>query len=439
MESFWDDGGGWWHYTNKGQNFSFNQAPWPGETTISVAPVRTPWQPRHDPGPVIHITVNPVVRGPIAGVDHSFPKGNQFQPIHPTNISQAIYHTKPAVVGVRFTALQPAHHLQAFLPSPQHRLGITPGIGPSFGSLFPKYDWLGRASASMARGRKPIRPVQRRRAPPPLTPTDLYEGGVFEGLQILRNKVEFGRSTGSIWNKKMKFDEDFWEVWLKNNDEYGNPVPKEEDRERILQLKLDELAPDRVGWASGRTPADAVAAIFAHPEKWKFDCAEFVQAVELYAILKALGPHAFNDRIRARHSGPSGLVFRFMEAHSTGLIIVNGWERRDDGTFTHITEQHQEGRPVRETNMERVLAEAPVGAEVIFHNPLDDKKRPWRNEHAIKLGPDIYYAHGVSRVPVSRRVIETKMAEEYFKVAGTKVEAVLAKIYVGAVAQYKIK
>src|SRR4051794_9196012 len=100
MESFWDDGGGWWRYSNKAKDFSFNQAPWPGETTISVAPVSTPkWQARRDPGPVIKINVSGVVRGPIAGVDHSFPKGSQFQPIHATTISQAIYHPKPAVLG----------------------------------------------------------------------------------------------------------------------------------------------------------------------------------------------------------------------------------------------------------------------------------------------------------------------------------------------------
>jgi|GEM_PF-3801370 len=83
-----------------------------------------------------------------------------------------------------------------------------------------------------------------------------YQANLVAGAQILeRGHVGFGSSV-----RKGKFDHDFWEVVGFTN------LPEQDPRLQLIH---------------GKKPADAIDAMFQHPERWSFDCAEFVQAVDI--------------------------------------------------------------------------------------------------------------------------------------------------------------
>ncbi len=89
------------------------------------------------------------------------------------------------------------------------------------------------------------------------------------------------------------------------------------------------------------------------------------------------------------------------------------------GALPPFQREQQEGNIVA-GNESALLKAAKPGSEarisprsgVVFTNP-DDPGTPWRNEHAIKLGDDLYLAHGVSNQPVTRREILDRMVAEH--------------------------
>lgn len=110
---------------------------------------------------------------------------------------------------------------------------------------------------------------------------------------------------------------------------------------------------------------DAVSAIVAHPERWSFDCAQFVQVLELYARLKTLGDDEFDKSV--------GGALELKVHASKGLETAEAFSR--------------EGGDSPES-LERVLKIAPLGSRVMWRNPTLPADSPSRNWNTVKLGAD---------------------------------------------------
>lgn len=124
-----------------------------------------------------------------------------------------------------------------------------------------------------------------------------YQGNLVAGAQMLKQgHVGFGSSV-----RKGRFDRNFWEV-----------VELRDATERDQFLRL----------IHGKKPADAIDAMFKMPGTWSFDCAEFVQAVELFAVRNTVGADVFNAHFE-------NLLFR--QHGSSGLAMKHAWEFDEGG------------------------------------------------------------------------------------------------------------
>jgi hypothetical protein len=171
-----------------------------------------------------------------------------------------------------------------------------------------------------------------------------------------------------------RFDDRYWE--------------KVEDEEYKLALKLK----------GGVKPSKAVAAIFSQPQRWSFDCAEFVQVANMYATLTVYGAEALDETLEDR---PFTL-----RQHASSLFeewSPEAWSRgASDEEFSLykkgarvVTQNESKDGTVPVTHPEPfVLARVPVGSRVMFHNP-NGAGTAFENENTVKVGPDAYAAHGI--------------------------------------------
>ncbi|MEO8231116.1 MAG: hypothetical protein ABI638_02460 [Ignavibacteriota bacterium] len=194
----------------------------------------------------------------------------------------------------------------------------------------------------------------------------------------LRNKVAFRPKVGR------KFDFEFWDLYTFNyTDRY----------DEVLRLK------------DGISPSKAIEAIFEKPEKWSFDCAEFVQAILLYTLLNTIGSDKFNSLPKK----PGG-NWLFRQHFSTGLNAVDikiGWERDENKILRRLP-----GGVIETKSAEQILKEVPVGTIITFKNYNEAAHPPFENENSIKAGDDLYIAIAIGKeLFVSRKEIEVALAE----------------------------
>jgi peptidoglycan hydrolase-like protein with peptidoglycan-binding domain len=212
-------------------------------------------------------------------------------------------------------------------------------------------------------------------APPPPSPPDphvVYERKLREAIALL-NGVRFGRA-----DSDEHFDTNFWN--------------KAVDPDFGLKLVLK----------AGKRPSDAIDALFAHLDIWSVDCAEFIQVAEWYALRHAQGAEDFNDRVK-------GLSFDLRPHGSTGINQKEMYFRdKPSDTMLRASDHKPEPKAV-----DQLVADAPFGSRVTWTNLKAPISSAFHNENTIKIGDDLFAAHGFggSRNTFSRSEIEVKLAQ----------------------------
>jgi hypothetical protein len=211
-------------------------------------------------------------------------------------------------------------------------------------------------------GRTPERPPPKKQ-PPVQTRLDLLA----EAAGLLA-QVKFGAAVHpTYWN----VDEEWWSA--------GWYLPDgAKDREWTPIVK------------PGKSPADAVLNIFKTLDKWSFDCAQFVQVVLLYAIIKRVGKEAFDARVAAYKPTQGQLALR--QHFTAGITYTGGSEHDKDELQTLNAARAAAARQ----EQERSFKAAPFGSQIVFTN-LDPRSngKAYEHENTIKMGDDQFIAHGI--------------------------------------------
>jgi len=258
-------------------------------------------------------------------------------------------------------------------------MGDRADVGSFAGRVLELQRRAGNA-ATVAFLRRARRSVQRSEAG---SVRDKYERLLPDAVVRLKS-IDFGRGEQ---NPTEDFDHDFWE--------------KAPDRDPDVGVHLE--------LKRGKSPAAAIQAIFDRTSKWAFDCAEFVQVVQLYALLKTLGPTQFDEYITKQ--ARNGVVM--LRTHwSTGLRRKTLYKRSaaNEGMVRETNGSPEVGP---QPSVEDLLAAAPIGARVLFTNPTLPRVHPFHNENTVLLGADRFGANaGKGNVrEFTRKEIEQRMAQ----------------------------
>jgi hypothetical protein len=159
----------------------------------------------------------------------------------------------------------------------------------------------------------------------------------------------------------------------------GTYIPPGESEEEVVLLLKEN-----------RSPADAVLRIFDTLNEWSFDCAQFVQVVLLYAVVKRLGKESFDNRVASHKPTHGRLVLRVHG--STGLAYTGGWEH----SKADVQSMNRERAAAVMNEQEKKFKAAADGSQIVFTN-LDprSKDKAYEHENTIKMGADQFIAHGI--------------------------------------------
>ena len=181
-----------------------------------------------------------------------------------------------------------------------------------------------------------------------------------EGARKL-STVDVGRASHA---GSSKFDKDYWKI-------------------RGTSHKAHVLAPK-----NPKKSAEAVLQIFKHPDKWRFDCSEWIQVLSHYAWLKVLGRDEFNRRVQTR---PRGLEIK--PFHSSVFTIRKHYYRREkkwQEMLYYPNGEMARGYVTGLTDAE-ILASAPVGTRVGFKSEVGQGATAYEN--TLKIGKNRFAAH----------------------------------------------
>ncbi|MFW6201360.1 MAG: eCIS core domain-containing protein, partial [Gemmatimonadota bacterium] len=182
-----------------------------------------------------------------------------------------------------------------------------------------------------------------------LAPNASYEHFLRRGHEELAGRPEFGHPAGEFCNidapdSEELYDRRYWE-------EHGDPA------RRSCKLRLK----------TGIRPSFAVESMFEEADEWKLDCAQFVQILHLYALLHTLGPFEFDRRF-------GGGTFELRMAESSWIDTETLWFREGPSALmrpgTRTGEDFEPSATLKPRAVDRVLADAPVGSRVMWHNAL---------------------------------------------------------------------
>lgn len=238
-----------------------------------------------------------------------------------------------------------------------------------------------------------------------------YQKKLQEAINLL-SSVAFGRCEGAqpTPDPADKYDKRYWV-----EEDVTDPQTKHKQAQLVLK--------------AGIKPSFAIDEIFANLNLWSFDCAQYVQVAELYALRHSLGTDTFDSFV-------SGGPFLIKHQFSTGLITKKMWGREKPGEpltrFDSATSKAQETKSVDE-----VLAEAPIGSRIVWTN-LDTRadNTDFKNENAIKLGPDRFAAHPWGEV--SRKDLEFRLAKASEpKVTSADDDYVKKNIFISRIQHFK--
>lgn len=217
-------------------------------------------------------------------------------------------------------------------------------------------------------------------------------------------------SIGTKW--KYWYDKEYWE-------------PDVDQVQRSCKVKL----------LSGKSPADAIDAIFEYQDRWKIACAEFVQIVHLYALRHTLGNKRFDKQV-----GSNGFTLEVRRRQSTGITTKITFSRKNPiEQMVRSDTKHPDQRTVDE-----VLAKAPIGSRVRWTNISGvslNQPNPWEHENTIKLGPNKFGAHGTATGIFSTKNTHTREEIELFTARGTNPKAdmnyVKANIFISEIEVFR--
>jgi hypothetical protein len=172
-----------------------------------------------------------------------------------------------------------------------------------------------------------------------------------------------------------KNSEHFDKLWW---DKGTYTPPGESETEVVLLLK------------EKRSPADAILRIFDTLDEWSFDCAQFVQVVLLYAVVKRLGKESFDGRVASHKPTKGRMVLRVHG--STGLAYKGGWEHPK----AEVQSMNWESAAAVMREQEKKFKAAANGSQIVFTN-LDPRSedKAYEHENTIKMGADQFIAHGI--------------------------------------------
>jgi len=192
----------------------------------------------------------------------------------------------------------------------------------------------------------------------PSDPHAVYEEKLNEAVTKLSG-VTFGRCEGEYVGADPHdmYDTRYWEV-------------KPDGDDAMLVLK------------PGKSPSDAIDAMFDNLDLWSVDCAQFIQVAQLYAMRHALGADEFNQRAK-------GMSFTIKPHWSTLIKAKVSWNRGSSSASMKRSDGVAEARSI-----EQIIADLPVGSRVMWTNKDARASAAFRNENTIKLGPDLFAATG---------------------------------------------
>lgn len=207
--------------------------------------------------------------------------------------------------------------------------------------------------------------------------SEIYAAAIMDGAKRMDDKARFGGLTDSEERtKRCYFNRDHWR------------------RIRDEEYDDDDDEPYKLVLRKRVRPSEALRDMFDNLDQWAFDCAEALQLLQWYARLQLIGDAAFDEW--AKKNG--GLHLR--EHDSTGIESSALFIREDEeGDYTQKGPFRQNGKDDSSTlsnaSLETLLANAPLGSRIMWRNfdtSVEDDE-PFKNENAIKVGPDLYFAH----------------------------------------------
>ena len=154
-------------------------------------------------------------------------------------------------------------------------------------------------------------------------------------------------------------------------------------------------------------PAMGVDELFEHEnlKKWALDCAEFTQAVHLYARRHALGDKEFNDKVE--DSGGK-LTLRM---HYSSQYETSGTYQRSSATDPMRLFLPDGSIEEVDEDIDQLLNDAPVGSRIVWRNS-QTPGTDFYNENTTKVGADKYAAQGFEdKKYFSREELEEELAK----------------------------
>lgn len=237
-----------------------------------------------------------------------------------------------------------------------------------------------------------------------------YQKYLLEGVDKL-DGLHFGRGDDENVNRyTMKFyDENYWTC---------NPYPN-------LSLVLN----------NNMSPSEGVISIFNTPEKYSFDCAEFVQVLIWYAKMETMGENAFNNYI--------GENMELHQDYSTGIESKTKYTRESPNnrfekavnlsegyTFDNYSNDYRQNNEMV-VDLERELSDLPIGSRVCLENLAAPKGAAFQRENIIKVGDDQWAAH-----PYSQQG-QTYSLSEIIDMFAREFNSDTSNIYVKEIEKYK--
>jgi hypothetical protein len=153
-----------------------------------------------------------------------------------------------------------------------------------------------------------------------------------------------------------------------------------------------------------------VLSIIKNPQKWSFDCAEYVQVIIWSTILNVNGKEKFDEYINSLlHENAIACIERYftlLPHNSTGIIQEKKYSRYSDPDEEFMDES---SFMFIETSENELLQQVPIGTRIAVKNVRAPENSAYRYENAIKLTNSLYGAHGLETPKLSLSEIKDKL------------------------------
>ena len=169
----------------------------------------------------------------------------------------------------------------------------------------------------------------------------------------------------------------------------------------------------------GKSYAEAIIKIINNPDKWSFDCMQFVQVVNLFAMIDPNQKKSFDSRFGALkriRKFPSQTEKPY---ESTGIKVKMAFQRHAyDSPMIEYPSGQKSSLSVAE-----LLKKAPIGSRVTWHcldASRENHTAGFSNENTIKMGENLYAGHPFygEKGLMNKEEIELKLGKTIYPEAG---------------------